>query len=168
MLFLSLPPCSLSRMLPSFLFYASIIKVVICLALSLLLCEGCTYYCSVNLVTVIGDSGLCLFYQWVWSEGDLMFYSNGRCRKGSFCHRSTLVWCDVKAMVCYSCPCHCYLCPPCSPTPTSFSLIPLSLSTLLCFSLASVSSLSLSLPLSLPLSFSSSLYIIISYLLSYV
>ena len=39
----------------------------------LLLCGGCTYYCSVKLVAVIGDSGLCLFYQWVWSEGGLMF-----------------------------------------------------------------------------------------------
>ena len=74
-----------------------------------------------KLVAVIGDSGLCLFYQWVWSEGGLMFYSYGHYRKRSFCHRSTLVWFDVKAMVCCSCPCHC---PSCSSTPTSFSLIP--------------------------------------------
>ena len=131
---------------------------------TLLLCGGCTYYCIVKLVAVIGGSGLCLFYQWMWSEDDLMFYSNGRCRKGSFCHMSTLVWCDVKAMVYCSCPCHCYLCPSCSPTPTSFSLIPpLSPHPPLCFTHLCLPILplspSLSIFLSLPSSVSLSLMV---------
>ena len=79
-----------------------------------------------KLVTVQGDSGLHLFC-YVGGCGlkiVFMFYINGCCRKGSFCHRPALVWCDVEAMVCCSCPCHCYLCPSSSLTPTSFPLIP--------------------------------------------
>ena len=45
---------------------------------------GCTCYCSVKLVAVIGDSGLCLFYQWVWSEGDLMLSVISVVRKDHF------------------------------------------------------------------------------------
>ena len=124
---------------------------------TLLLCEGCTYYCSVKLVAVIGDSGLCLFCWWVWSEGGLMFYSNCRCRKGSFCHRSARRQSNGLLQL-------------------SMSLLPLSfllshsniflphtpsLSTLLCFSLASVSPFSHILSLSFSFFVSLSLIIII-------
>ena len=153
MLFLSFPFAHcLECCLP---FYSMLVlqRLLDALPYHLLLCGHCTYYCSVKLVAVIGDSGLCQFYLWVWSQGGLMFYSNCHCRKGSFCHRSTLVWCDVKAMVCCSCPCHCYLCPSFSPTPTSFSLIlPPSPPTSVSLSPLSPHSLTFSLSLSLSLS----------------
>ena len=127
--------------------------------ITLLLCGGCTYYCRVKLVAVIGDSGCVCFVSGCGLKAVSCFTVMVVVGKDHF----AIGLHDVKAMVCCSCPYHCYLCPSCSPTPTAFSLIPLSLHPPLfftCLCLLSLPlSLSLSLFLSLPLSFSSSLYI---------
>ena len=100
--------------------------------------------------------------------------------KGLFCHRSTLVWCDVKAMVCCSCSVsllplsfllsHCNIFLPHTPSslPSFVSHSPLSPHPLP----LSPPPLSLSLSLYLSPSLSSSLFLFfslyISYVLSYV